>query len=224
MTVSARRPDAELPFDGPSSAAYDGISDAFFFRAERWLFMRELKQYRPAGTLLDIGCGPGNLLREISNSYPEMQLVGLDISPEMIVLAEKRLPRSVKLVCADAARTPLQDDSIDFIISSGALHHWQDAGQVFSEVQRVLAPGGRFLLLDLRRDPSRVLFGAAKFMSVFMPRELKRTRGVMGSLEAAYTPEELKNLLDNTPLDNRHVTAGPVWIFASGSKPRFTSG
>jgi ubiquinone/menaquinone biosynthesis C-methylase UbiE len=217
-TVPARKPDAELPFDAPSAAAYDQFSHSTFFRAERLRFMRELGKFKPSGSLLDIGCGPGYLLNAIAKRYPALSLSGLDISQDMLDLARINLGPGVNLIQADAASIPLQDGSIDFVVSSGSLHHWGDAPAVVKEMRRILAPGGRFLIMDLRRDTPAVLRFAASLGNRFVPPELQRTRGVMGSLESAYTPAELRSLVSAFPFAELRISTGLAWMFASGKK------
>jgi ubiquinone/menaquinone biosynthesis C-methylase UbiE len=217
-TVPARKPDAELPFDAPSSAAYDRFSHSAFFRAERLLFMRELGKFKPSGSLLDIGCGPGYLLKAVAGRYSAISLYGLDLCQDMIDLARSNLGAGVHLIKADAASIPLPDGSIDFAVSSGSLHHWGDVPAVVKEMRRILAPGGRFLMMDLRRDIPPLLRFAVSLGNLFVPTELQRTRGVMGSLESAYTPEELRGLLSAFPLSELRITTGLAWMFASGKK------
>ena len=61
---------------------------------------------------------------------------------------------------ADAAALPFPDASLDLVVSTLSLHHWDDPVPIFNEVARVLRPGGAFLLFDLRRDRARALAAA----------------------------------------------------------------
>jgi len=214
-----RRPGMELPFDGPSSQAYNRISHLPFFNIERSLVMQELGKYRPAGTLLDIGCGPGYLAAEIVRRYPGLKVTGLDISEDMLKLAAHNLPAGrVNLLLGDAAALPLGDSSMDFIVSSASLHHWEDAPAVFREIQRVLRPGGCFLIMDFRRDAPAAMYAVARIFNLFAPGELKRTRGALGSLYTAYTPEEMTALIATVPFRETKVTRGFAWMFVTGIK------
>ena len=214
-----RRPGMELPFDRSSAAAYDRISWVPVFNIEQHLFLRKLDRYHPTGTLLDLGCGPGYLTLAIMHRYPELEITGLDVSPDMIKLAEKNLPRGkVKLIVGDAAALPMADSSLDFIVSSASIHHFKDAPAAFHETYRVLKPGGRFLMMDLRRDAPQVVYLLARFISLFAPHELKHTRGVMGSFLTAYTPAEINRMLEPMPFKKAGVSAGLAWLFVSGIK------
>lgn len=98
------------------------------------------------GRLLDVGCGPGwvhhNLL-----SYCD-ELVALDFSAAMLTQARQQCVASQYLQ-ADAAAIPLSDQCIDKVFSSLMLQWCPQPLTVFSEVQRVLKPGGRFVITTL---------------------------------------------------------------------------
>lgn len=133
----------ELPFDGPSSAAYNHISWLLIFHFEQKLVMRELREYHPQGTLLDIGCGPGYLTAALISRYPALEVIGLDISADRLKLAAQNLPAGkVKLLRGDAAALPLEGSSVDFIVSSAALHHWEDARLLSARFTACCGPAG----------------------------------------------------------------------------------
>jgi len=214
-----RRPGMELPFDRPSSLAYARISWLPIFHFERSLVMRELGKYRPQGTLLDIGCGPGYLTAAIIRRYPALAVMGMDISEDMLKLAAQNLlAGKVKLLRGDAASLPLEDSSVDFIVSSAALHHWEDASAAFREIYRVLRAGGRFLIMDIRRDAPELSYIIARIFNIFAPSELKRTQGALGSLYTAYTTAELAAFLAPLAFTKTAVTSGFAWMFATGVK------
>ncbi|MBI2755398.1 MAG: class I SAM-dependent methyltransferase [Chloroflexi bacterium] len=105
--------------------------------------------------VLEIGSGPGELSIEIARRLPGSDVVGIDLAETMIRAAADRaraagLDERVRFVLADAARLPLDDDSIDITVSTLSLHHWSDPGAVFAEIGRVLRPGGTALIYDLR--------------------------------------------------------------------------
>jgi ubiquinone/menaquinone biosynthesis C-methylase UbiE len=90
-------------------------------------------------TILDLGCGTGNLFRELCR-YQKGNFVGLDISEKMLCKAkEKNLP--VDWICASADNIPCQNNSFDSIIGIYALHLFKNIPQVLSECRRVLDKG-----------------------------------------------------------------------------------
>jgi ubiquinone/menaquinone biosynthesis C-methylase UbiE len=118
----------------------------------------------------------------------------------------------------DAASLPLNNSSIDFIVSSASLHHWEDVSASFREIYRVLKPSGRFLIMDIRRDTPQLSYVFARIFNLFAPAELKRTQGAMGSLYTAYTPMELLAFLRPLAFRETKVTRGFAWMFATGIK------
>lgn len=95
-----------------------------------------LPQLKESSTVLDIGCADGSLLRSIGERFgtPPERLVGVDVLPTDatgFVFHE-----------ADAAALPLADASVDVITVMMAMHHFEHADAVISEMRRVLRPGG----------------------------------------------------------------------------------
>lgn len=108
----------------------------------------EIKRYRP-NYVLDLGCGTGEMLRLLREEHPEMMLYGLDLSPEMIRMAERKHIMHVDLRVGDAEFLPYADQSFDVVLCMQSFHHYPNPKEVLKEVHRVLRPGGRFLLYDM---------------------------------------------------------------------------
>jgi ubiquinone/menaquinone biosynthesis C-methylase UbiE len=117
--------------------------------------LRELSM-GPEERLLDVGCGTGALLEVVRERWPGGVGVGVDLSPEMLAIARRRLPPTVALVAADAGRLPFADGSFDLATSTSALHHWTEPETALAEVARVLRPGGRLVLTDWSDDDVRL--------------------------------------------------------------------
>jgi SAM-dependent methyltransferase len=64
-------------------------------------------------------------------------------------MAREGIDERVDVCVGDVAALPLPDDSVDLVTSSFSVHHWPDAVAGFSEVHRVLRPGGRAIIYDL---------------------------------------------------------------------------
>lgn len=103
------------------------------------------------GRVLDIGTGPGRLVEAISRRREDLQVVGIDPSADMIQRARQRtraLPNA-QVRMASAEDLPLEDGSVDAVVSSLSSHHWADHVAALDEQARVLCPGGRLWLVDL---------------------------------------------------------------------------
>ncbi|HEX2404154.1 MAG TPA: class I SAM-dependent methyltransferase, partial [Acidimicrobiia bacterium] len=100
---------------------------------------------------LDLGCGLGAALEHAATTGA--QTVGIDPSPSMVERAAARVPQAeVRLGSAESI--PFEDDAFTAAISVSTYHHWADAETGLKEVLRVLAPGGRLLIVEskLRRS------------------------------------------------------------------------
>lgn len=98
------------------------------------------------GTCLDIGSGPAPLALALA-ALSDLRVTALDSSPEMYELAEKNIrlrgmEETVTPVTGDVHAIPAPDASFNLIVSRGSYHFWDDLVVAFSEIRRVLKPGG----------------------------------------------------------------------------------
>jgi len=103
-----------------------------------------------SGTILDLGSGTGYLSVEIAKRAPSLQVYGIDLSRQMVKIARRhaRDVGNAQFELGNAADLPFEDDSIDFIISTGSLHHWKKPAKVFDECYRVLKIGKEAWIYD----------------------------------------------------------------------------
>ena len=106
----------------------------------------------PGSTVLDIGCGTGDLARNLRRKG--QLAVGLDLSLGMLASARSG---GAPLVGADAAALPLRTASADAAVSGFAVRNFADLAGVLRELGRVLRPGGRLALLEVDEPKSRLL-------------------------------------------------------------------
>ena len=112
------------------------------------LQMAEEEIGRP-GTILDVGCGTGRLLRSAGERFPGARLVGVDAAIEMVKHAQSSTPNgTIQFQQATAEALPFPDSSFELVFSTMTFHHWDDQARGAAEVKRVLAPGGRWLLAE----------------------------------------------------------------------------
>lgn len=116
---------------------------------QRWVADRLLSQHDLAGyhTILDLGCGTGYCMQRLPIGSTR---IGLDLSESMLTVARIKMndPNCLWL-SGDAEQLPLQDESIDVVISSLAIQWCADTESLFSDIHRVLKPGGKFLYSTL---------------------------------------------------------------------------
>lgn len=171
------------------------------------------------GNVLEIGPGPGYIGLEWLKKAPDAKLTACEISPAMIKTAEKNareygFEKRVSYVEGNCMQMPFQDGVFDAVFSNGSLHEWENPVRVFNEIHRVLKPGGRFCIADMRRDVNP----AIKWLiySSTKPKEIRP--GFISSLNASYTAGELKELLSGSELKNAEVQKEFFGLLISGRK------
>lgn len=127
---------------------FDQLARQFFAPVYPVIAAQFLETSKISGGLcLDLGCGSGYLglaIARLSNLVVSL----VDSNPEMLALArrnikEHRLEKRVSTLLADVHRIPLADCTVQLAVSRGSVFFWQDLPQAFSEIYRVMAPGGR---------------------------------------------------------------------------------
>jgi ArsR family transcriptional regulator len=113
---------------------------------------RALGLLLPAVDVADLGCGEGYLT--IETARWARRVVAIDRSAEVLArgraMAARRKVGNITWKRGDLERLPLADASVDVAILSQALHHAGSPETALAEARRILRPGGRVLVLDLR--------------------------------------------------------------------------
>lgn len=172
------------------------------------------------GLALEVSSGPGYQGLEWLKKTKGTTLEGLDISPEMIKLAERNVEEygfegRVKYVPGNAMEMPFEDGRFDGVFSNGAVHEWEEPKRVFDEMHRVLKPGGRLCVTDLRRDINPIMRWL--MCMVTKPKEIRS--GLLSSINAAYTLNEIGELMEETKFRGCYTAkANIVGLVISGEK------
>jgi len=88
-------------------------------------------------SILDVGCGTGRGLKYLYNNHPDLHIMGVDLSFDLLKkCVEKDIPAG-KLLCGNAYSLPFKDASFDVVISLALLHHVPDPNRVVEEMLRV---------------------------------------------------------------------------------------
>lgn len=106
--------------------------------------------------VLDLGCGTGRWL-ELLKDARASNLVGVDLSPEMLNRAKQKLGDSTTLICADYADAPILEAPVDVVFCNFVLSYIDEPKHFLQFVRKVLKPGGLFFLSDVHPETATAL-------------------------------------------------------------------
>jgi len=183
-------------------------------RSNRWLGglraataeVTDVLRDHGSATVLDVGTGLGDIPEHVARSAPQGSVVtiGVDEAPSLLVAARSRMTYGV---CADALTLPFRDHSIDVVMCSQVLHHFEtrDAERLVSEMNRVARIA--VVISDLRRS----WVAAVGFWLVSFPMRFHRVTRHDGfvSVLRGFTAGELRDIVRSAtgavPIVRRHL-------------------
>jgi demethylmenaquinone methyltransferase/2-methoxy-6-polyprenyl-1,4-benzoquinol methylase len=151
------------------------------------------------GSALDVACGSGKLTAELAGiAGGKGRVVGLDFSPQMLEVA-RRDHAGIEFVEGDALKLPFKDATFDASTIAFGLRNLADPVRGLREMQRVVKPGGRSVVLEFVRPPTNVVGSAYR---LYLRTLLPAIGGAISGQPAAYrylsdtvdsyrTPQEL---------------------------------
>ncbi len=204
-----RKPEPEVMDEAEEVEAYaSAAAQAYLDSIDNTLVDQVLSIGRRSGWLLDIGTGPGGIPLKIARRCPNLRVVGIDRSANMIRAArrsatEQGLDDCASFFVGEAYRLCFPSACFDLVLSNSLLHHLRDPLAAFAEIARVAKPDGVILVRDLRR-PSRISFPLhvrwyGRYYSGLM-KEL-----YVDSVRAAYTRRELADLVGRSALAEARI-------------------
>jgi len=148
--VRADRARAAEDYFNAHAAEWDAMRSLHVAESEVEAAIRAVLADAPVGRLVDIGTGTGRMI-ELLGAGAE-SAIGIDRSPEMLRLAREKLAgtglANVELRQGDMFALPLLSGSADVVVIHQVLHYAQHPAAVVAEAARLLAPGGRLLVVD----------------------------------------------------------------------------
>ncbi|MCF7876064.1 ubiquinone/menaquinone biosynthesis methyltransferase [Candidatus Bipolaricaulota bacterium] len=163
------------------------------------------------GSVLDLGCGTGELTRLIAGEIDEGKVCGVDLTPEMIEIADARLPKKyrnrVDFAVGKGEELELDSNSFDVATSAFTLRNVEYLPGVISELKRVVKPGGKIYSLELSK-PQIPVFREIYFFyfNRILPTLGKLFQGNRGPYK--YLTESLKKFPNQDKLKKIFQEAG----------------
>lgn len=140
----------------------------------------------PGSLVVDLACGTGDLCRELTKQH--LEPVGFDLSFGMLAAARTSAP----LVHGDALQLPLPDASVDGATCGFALRNFVELGGFFSELARVVRPGGRIALLEVAEPKNPLLHWGHQ---IYFGKVVPRIGGLLSDASAyRYLPRSVEYL------------------------------
>jgi trans-aconitate methyltransferase len=219
-----RTPEPELMDESEQARAYANAD--FAEPNERFVacFAAEFPTLQ-RGSVLDLGCGPGDIVMRLAQRFPELTVHGLDGSHAMLRFGETRLAQlpqlrsRVRFIAGVLPGAPLPLPRYDAIVSNSLLHHLHDPQVLWRSVLAAGAPGAAVLVMDLYRPESHGL--AQEIVETYSgdePEVLKRD--FFNSLCAAFEPDEVREQLVASGLGGLTVkTVSDRHLLVSGRLP-----
>jgi ubiquinone/menaquinone biosynthesis C-methylase UbiE len=239
FSLSNRVPETSAVDPKALTWLYSTLSRLPMVRAAYCRFVAgALAQGVTMGVGLDLGTGPGYIAVEIARQRPGLRMVGLDLAFHMVERARRtaapaRLNGRGLWLQADGHSLPFADGSFDLVVSSFALHHWDEPLHVLNEIARVLRrpeedkglagkgkSGGRYYIIDLCREVTlrQRIFAYLSIPVVSLPfGSYLGYGGYYESVRAGLSREEALTLLGKSSLP-----AGDVTINSTSLLPMMT--
>jgi ubiquinone/menaquinone biosynthesis C-methylase UbiE len=155
MEAAAKKPYRGISMEGGLATWYAKITRKDLGEFER--LARELATGLPlGGRVLEIAPGPGYLSVALAKLGP-FKITGLDISQSFVQMASQHAKREgvvARFIHGSASDIPLEDGLFDLIVCRAAFKNFSEPLRALNEMHRVLKPGGRAIIIDLRKDAS----------------------------------------------------------------------
>jgi len=213
------------------SHRYDLLNSALSLKIDAWWRWRTVRALRdlPAGPVLDLCAGTLPLALELARQAPARQVLAVDFCEDMLrqgLQAIGRDPRRPRILpaCGDGEEIPARDASCWACTVAFGVRNLARTQQGLSEMQRILKPGGRLLILEFSRPRHPLI---RPLYNIYLNRVLPRIAGLLSgdqeayeylasSIAAFYEPEELMAMMREAGFHRvscRPLTFGIVTLY-----------
>jgi SAM-dependent methyltransferase len=197
--VRADRAAAAERYFASHASNWDALRSLHVAESEVEAACRRALEGAPVGRLVDIGTGTGRMIELFGRGA--RAALGVDRSPEMLRLARAKLAEAgleaAELRQGDMYALPLPSGAADTVILHQVLHYAQNPAAAVAEAARLLAPGGRLLVVD------------------FAPHEREELRSADAHVRLGFPDEAILRHFDEAGLDGRvveHLEGGELTV------------
>jgi ubiquinone/menaquinone biosynthesis C-methylase UbiE len=220
-----RIPEPELMSDPEQARAYAEAD----FAEPHGRFVAEFRRCFPAepmdGWVLDLGCGPGDIVQRFARAFPACRVDGVDgaeamLAPGRQAIAAAGLTERVRLIHGYLPHCRLPRAHYDAVISNSLLHHLNDPMVLWAAIESYARPGAPVFVMDLLRPGSPAAATALVEAYAGEEPEILR-RDFYHSLLAAYRPEEIEAQLVTAGMSHLdlEVISDRHWLVSGRTQP-----
>ena len=198
MTEKRHKPYGGVQMEGPIASWYARTTRD---RRDYPITARAIAAQLPdGGDVLEVAPGPGYMAIELARLGSNYHITGLDISRSFVRIARENAHRAgvdIDFQHGDVVRMPFASSSFDFVVCQAAFKNFPDPVAALDEIYRVLRPGGRASIYDLRKDaPADAIDAEIRSMQL-SPLNALFTRWTFrfGLLREAYTRDRLDGVV-----------------------------
>jgi ubiquinone/menaquinone biosynthesis C-methylase UbiE len=172
-----------------------------------------------SGTVLDLGCGPGDISCQVAKAFPLCKIDAIDGSSLMIAYAVNSMPSGLQarlnFIHGKLPDTILPESSYDLIFSNSLLHHLPDPQILWQVIKQHSKSGTRIAVMDLTRPGTKIM--AKTLVEMYATNEPKILQSdFYCSLLAAFTPKEINKQLAEAGLSLTVEQISDRHVFISG--------
>ena len=216
---------------------YDKICHILSFNIDRLWRKRLVKLVatRKPINIVDIATGTGDIAISMAKNIPNTQIIGIDLSEEMLRVAQLKIERlsiksNIRLLCEDAENLSLPSNSFDAVTISFGIRNFENIDKGLSECCRILREGGSLFVMEFSTPKHKVLNILYRFYSKYIlpvigqviSKDNKAYTYLPESIVEFYQKDEFTELLQNNGFNNCaaiSLTNGIAHIYI-GVKPK----
>lgn len=196
---------------------YDKICHILSFNIDRLWRKRLVKLVaeRKPVNIVDIATGTGDVAISMARNIPTAQIVGIDLSEEMLKVAQQKIERlsinsNIKLLCENAENLSLASNSFDVVTISFGIRNFKNIDKGLSECYRILREGGSLFVMEFLTPKHKVFNVLYRFYSKsilpvigrIISKDGKAYTYLPESIVEFYQAEEFTKLLQNSGFDS----------------------
>jgi len=212
-TIAMPKPHRDRGIEGRLATWY-AATTAKSMRDFQELAQRIAREVPAGARVLEIAPGPGYLSIELAKLGP-FRVTGVDLSADMVRIARAKAEQagvSVDFQQGNSSNLPFPAGTLDFLVCRAAFKNFAQPVRALQEMHRVLKPGGRGLIIDLRRDASReeVSRGVDDMGLSFVNRIVTKLTFRFMLLKSAYAREHFERMIAQTQFSGKEITESGI--------------